>query len=99
MGIASENGIPMVLDADALNIISSDTRFLCLIPKGSVLTPHEGEARRLFHVSGRDEQELIDYLQMGFRLLYQVRYVSGDYQTQIYVTEKSVQRVAIAMKR
>ena len=42
--------LPLVLDADALNIIASDVeRFVQLRPQGSVqvLTPHEGEAARL----------------------------------------------------
>ena len=40
-------GLPMVLDADALNIISSHPEYFSLIPEGSVLTPHIGELRRL----------------------------------------------------
>lgn len=38
---------PMVLDADALNIISQDSSLLEAIPAGSVITPHPGELRRL----------------------------------------------------
>lgn len=37
----------MVLDADALNILSQHTGLLALIPKGTILTPHPGEFRRL----------------------------------------------------
>lgn len=39
---------PLVLDADALNILSSKSNALELIPRGSVLTPHPGEFKRLF---------------------------------------------------
>jgi NAD(P)H-hydrate epimerase len=39
--------VPMVLDADALNALSSHRELLHLIPKGSILTPHVGEFRRL----------------------------------------------------
>lgn len=39
--------IPVVLDADALNIIAANPRLMNLIPAGSVLTPHPGELRRL----------------------------------------------------
>ena len=42
-----KTGLPMVLDADALNLISSHPGFFALIPPGSVLTPHIGELRRL----------------------------------------------------
>lgn len=39
---------PVVLDADALNIISKQKDLLQLIPPGSVLTPHPKEFDRLF---------------------------------------------------
>ena len=42
-----ETGLPLVLDADALNIISSRPDCFGMIPGGSVLTPHAGELRRL----------------------------------------------------
>ena len=38
---------PMVLDADALNIISQNCHMLDYIPSGSVITPHPGELARL----------------------------------------------------
>ena len=38
---------PMVLDADALNIISTSRYLLEYVPAGSVFTPHPGELRRL----------------------------------------------------
>lgn len=38
---------PLVIDADALNLIAADSELLPLIPQGSVLTPHPGEFRRL----------------------------------------------------
>lgn len=37
----------MVLDADALNIISAHKELISMIPKGSILTPHPGEFERL----------------------------------------------------
>ncbi|PIB36456.1 hypothetical protein BFP72_14150 [Reichenbachiella sp. 5M10] len=39
--------VPLVLDADALNILSQHPTWLEYLPKGSVLTPHPGEFRRL----------------------------------------------------
>lgn len=39
--------IPMVLDADALNIISENRDLMSMVPGGSVMTPHLGELRRL----------------------------------------------------
>jgi NAD(P)H-hydrate epimerase len=40
-------GKPMVLDADALNILSAHRKLLHIIPKGSILTPHPKEFERL----------------------------------------------------
>lgn len=39
---------PMVIDADALNIIATHPHLLDIVPKGSVLTPHPKEFDRLF---------------------------------------------------
>lgn len=39
---------PIVIDADALNIISKKTELLSKIPAGSVLTPHPKEFERIF---------------------------------------------------
>jgi NAD(P)H-hydrate epimerase len=39
---------PLIIDADALNIIADNMALLPYIPKGSVLTPHPGEFKRLF---------------------------------------------------
>lgn len=39
---------PVIIDADALNIISLRPEFLTRIPKGSILTPHPKEFSRLF---------------------------------------------------
>ena len=47
LGLLLETGRPLVLDADALNIISAVPSYLEKIPRGSVLTPHAGELRRL----------------------------------------------------
>ncbi|GGE43707.1 NAD(P)H-hydrate dehydratase [Psychroflexus planctonicus] len=38
---------PMLLDADALNLIAENSALLQLIPKNSILTPHPGELKRL----------------------------------------------------
>jgi ADP-dependent NAD(P)H-hydrate dehydratase / NAD(P)H-hydrate epimerase len=50
--------LPLVLDADALNIISSDKKNLAFIPKQSILTPHIKEFERLFGKVENDFERL-----------------------------------------
>lgn len=45
--IANSNK-PLLLDADALNIIALNSELLDKLPENSILTPHPGEFRRLF---------------------------------------------------
>lgn len=45
--LMEEFGRPMVLDADALNLIADNPELRKKIPPQSILTPHEGEFRRL----------------------------------------------------
>ena len=49
---------PLVLDADALNIISKNETLLDLISENSVLTPHVGEFRRLVGVWNSDNEKI-----------------------------------------
>ena len=49
--------VPMVVDADALNIISKHPETLGQLPAGSIITPHPGEFARLTGgVKAREEQ-------------------------------------------
>lgn len=41
------NKIPLVIDADAINILSKNKEFLKYLPEGSILTPHPKELERL----------------------------------------------------
>ena len=54
---AKAAGIPMVIDADALNLLSENPAWLADIPAGSVLTPHLGELRRLVPFDEGDQEE------------------------------------------
>jgi len=72
--------IPMVLDADALNILAENPHWFPQIPKGSILTPHPGEMKRL----GTDPAELAAQ--------YQLVIVQKGHHTRIYVpTDDTVQ--------
>jgi len=39
--------VPLVIDADAINILASNPTWLSFLPHGSILTPHPGEFSRL----------------------------------------------------
>lgn len=51
---------PMVIDADALNILSSHKELIEKIPSGSVLTPHPKEWERISGVSLKNRMAQID---------------------------------------
>jgi len=46
--LLKKSTIPLVLDADALNLLSQNPGSLRQVPKNSILTPHPGEFKRLF---------------------------------------------------
>lgn len=45
---AIHSGIPLVLDADALNRLSENPTWLHFLPKNTIITPHPGEFDRIF---------------------------------------------------
>lgn len=49
---------PILLDADALNIIALNPGLENQIPRGSILTPHPGEFQRLFGSTANDFDQL-----------------------------------------
>ncbi|MGV3657935.1 MAG: NAD(P)H-hydrate dehydratase, partial [Chitinophagaceae bacterium] len=49
---------PLVLDADALNLLATAKRVLRRLPPGTILTPHPKEADRLFGESRNDFERL-----------------------------------------
>jgi ADP-dependent NAD(P)H-hydrate dehydratase / NAD(P)H-hydrate epimerase len=58
--LIQEAKVPLVLDADALNILSENPTWLRFLPKGTVLTPHPKEFDRLAgkSESGRERWQL-----------------------------------------
>jgi hydroxyethylthiazole kinase-like uncharacterized protein yjeF len=49
---------PMVVDADALNIISTDNKLLAALRQNSILTPHPKEFERLFGICENDFERI-----------------------------------------
>lgn len=50
--------VPMVVDADALNILSRNKEYLARLPQGSIITPHIGEFTRLAGVCRNSYERL-----------------------------------------
>ncbi len=59
---------PVVLDADALNIIASQKDLFQLIPAGSILTPHPKEFERLFGETTNEFERVLLALQKAAEL-------------------------------
>lgn len=51
---------PVVIDADALNILASHRAWLQQVPKNSILTPHPKEMERLVNASNNGDAELLN---------------------------------------
>ncbi|MBV2247392.1 MAG: NAD(P)H-hydrate dehydratase [Lentimicrobium sp.] len=45
--LIQQTRVPLILDADALNILSENKTWISFLPEGTILTPHPGEFDRL----------------------------------------------------
>lgn len=61
---------PMVIDADALNILSENREWLAKLPENSILTPHVGEFNRLAGNSENSYERMMK--QIAFAIRYKV---------------------------
>ena len=52
------NEIPLVIDADALNILSQNKQWLTFLPEKTILTPHQKELERLIGKWDSDEEKI-----------------------------------------
>ena len=57
--LIQEAKVPMVLDADALNIISENKELLSVLPANTIITPHVKEFERLFGEC-KDKQQRVE---------------------------------------
>lgn len=69
---------PMVIDADALNILAQHKQLIDLIPEGSILTPHPKEFERLAG-SWRNEFERLELLRNFSMKIRSVIVLKGAY--------------------
>jgi hydroxyethylthiazole kinase-like uncharacterized protein yjeF len=73
--------VPMVIDADALNILASKPEIIKSLRKPAVLTPHPGEFARLLNISTKEVVEKKLELVPQFAAEYGVYLVLKSYRT------------------
>ncbi|HPR25832.1 MAG TPA: NAD(P)H-hydrate dehydratase [Lentimicrobium sp.] len=68
--LIQQTHVPLVLDADALNILGENKTWLSFLPPGSILTPHPKEFERLTEPTGNhfDRLELLRAFAVRYRL-------------------------------
>jgi len=77
--------VPLVIDADAINILSENKTWLSFLPAGSILTPHPKEFERL---CGKTSDEMERYqLQKNFSVKHNVYVVLKGAHTCISTPE------------
>lgn len=79
---------PLILDADALNILSGSENNLKLIPDGSIITPHPKEFERLFGITENSYKRL--ELAREKAKEYKIYIVLKDHHTQIVTPQGKV---------
>jgi NAD(P)H-hydrate epimerase len=57
--------VPLVIDADALNMLALEPMLFSLLPKGSILTPHLKELERIIGPTSRHEERIIKTQQLA----------------------------------
>jgi NAD(P)H-hydrate epimerase len=65
--LLQQTKVPMVLDADALNLMTADKELLLLLPANSILTPHPKEFQRLAGTWKNDFERLTLQQQFAVR--------------------------------
>lgn len=72
---------PMVIDADALNMLAENTTWLSFLPQGSILTPHPKEFERLVQKKGSSYDRFV--WQREFSIKYGVYVVLKGAHTSV----------------
>ncbi len=81
------NSIPLVIDADALNILSEHQEWLNLLPKNSILTPHPKELERLIG-KWNDDFDKIEKVKAFAKTYHLVVLIKGAFT--LIIDEKNV---------
>ncbi len=94
------NSVPLVIDADGLNILSENNSWLEILPKKTILTPHHRELQRLLGYWDNDKEILEKVI--AFSIKYNVVIVvKGSptiivYKEDLYINSTGNQALATA---
>jgi NAD(P)H-hydrate epimerase len=77
--------VPLVLDADALNILSQHSDWLTKLPENTIITPHPGEFDRLFGKCSNSAERLS--LQIAMATKYRIIIILKGHHTSIVTSD------------
>jgi ADP-dependent NAD(P)H-hydrate dehydratase / NAD(P)H-hydrate epimerase len=80
--------VPMVLDADALNILTDTPDLWDILPENTILTPHPGEFDRLTHIHSGGYERMLSQIELSIR--YKIIIVLKGAYTSISTPEGKV---------
>lgn len=86
--LIQNSNYPLVIDADALNILAENKTWLAFLPQESILTPHPKEFERLVGKWDNDEERL--ELQKQFAIKHQVVVVLKGANTSIALSNGDI---------
>lgn len=73
---------PLVIDADALNLLAQNKTMIPYLPLGTILTPHPGEFDRLFNLKNPSSYHRLS-IQQEISVKYGIYIVLKNYRTSI----------------
>jgi hydroxyethylthiazole kinase-like uncharacterized protein yjeF len=83
------NTLPLVIDADGLNILASNRELCSYLPKQSVLTPHPGELERLIG-KWKDDFDKLDKVKVFSKEFDCIVIIKGAHTITVYQDKGSV---------
>ncbi len=86
--LIQESKLPLIIDADALNMLAENKTWLSFLPKHSILTPHQKEFERLIGKVENDFERMEK--QIAFAKKYQVYLILKGAHTRIATPDGKV---------
>ncbi len=86
VSVIIQSKIPLVLDADALTIISKNKKLLSSVTEETIITPHTGEFDRLFGIHQTNEERIMTAMNKAAE--YQIVIVLKGSHTAIITAEE-----------